>query len=316
MTEVRQGGKSNNIANPRPNKAREGCDDAPSSSQAGANQDDARSAASVMLKTLEREIIPRLILSCRSNASQPKATNSPSASGPTNKRGFEPISVEDFADLLIREEVAEVSRYLTSLRNQGASLEWLYIDLMTPAARHIGYLWEEDLCSMIDVTLAVGRLQHILRELSPEFEDQSKATDVRRRAIILPMPGEQHTFGVSMITEFFRREGWDLWGWPLPENSDLIALVRREWFAIVGISLAAEVNQSGLAALIRELRRVSRNPHLGIMVGGPMFLKNPQLAKELGADATAIDAKQAVVQAESLLDLVLDGAHQRTAPQY
>jgi MerR family transcriptional regulator, light-induced transcriptional regulator len=315
MTEVRQGGKSNNIAKPRPKKARESFDDADSSSHAGVNQDDAGIAASMMLKTLEREIIPRLILSCRSSASQPRGANSPSATAPT-KRDFEPISVEDFADLLIREDVAEVSRYLTSLRNQGASLEWLYIDLMTPAARHIGYLWEEDLCSMIDVTLAVGRLQHILRELSPEFEDQSKATDVRRRAIILPMPGEQHTFGVSMISEFFRREGWDLWGWPLPENKDLIALVRREWFAIVGISLAADVNQPGLAALIRELRRVSRNPHLGIMVGGPMFLKNPKLAKELGADATAVDAKQAVVQAESLLDLVLDGAHQRTTPQY
>ncbi len=315
MTEVRQGSKSNNIAKPRSKKARESCDDVYSPSQAGENQDDARTAATMMLKTLEREIIPRLILSCRSSASQSRATNSLSASAPT-KRDFEPISVEDFADLLIREEVAEISRYLTSLRNQGASLEWLYMDLMTPAARHIGYLWEQDLCNIIDVTLAVGRLQHILRELSPEFEDQSKLTDVRRRAIILPMPGEQHTFGVSMITEFFRRAGWDLWGWPLPENNDLIALVRREWFAIVGISLAAEVNQSGLATLIRELRRVSRNPHLGIMVGGPMFLKNPQLAKELGADATAVDAKQAVVQAESLLDLVLDGAHQRTAPEY
>jgi methanogenic corrinoid protein MtbC1 len=58
-----------------------------------------------------------------------------------------------------------------------------------------------------------------------------------------------------------------------------------------------------LGRLIHEIRRASRNPALGIMVGGALLLKEPLLVKRLGADATARDAEEAVLQAEALLAL-------------
>lgn len=250
-----------------------------------------------IMRTLDDEIIPRLVLSYRSN--------SPHQSGGacSNQSRTGAADVTEFANLLMTHDVHEISRYLTDLRLRGASLEWLCMDLMSPAAQHVGYLWEKDLCSIIDVTLAVGRLQQILRELSPRHESYGAFSDMRRRALLLPVPGEQHTFGLSLITEFFQQAGWQLWGWPLLEDHDLIALVRQEWLAIIGISVSAEVNLVGLAALIRDLRRVSGNPNLCVMVGGPVFLKQPQLVKSVGADATAVDAKQAVLHAESLLHI-------------
>jgi methanogenic corrinoid protein MtbC1 len=39
------------------------------------------------------------------------------------------------------------------------------------------------------------------------------------------------------------------------------------------------------------------------MVGGPVFLDRPELAALVGADASAVDARQAALQAESLLAL-------------
>jgi methanogenic corrinoid protein MtbC1 len=42
---------------------------------------------------------------------------------------------------------------------------------------------------------------------------------------------------------------------------------------------------------------------LGILVGGPLLLQEPLLVKRLGADATARDAEEAVLQAEALLAL-------------
>ena len=32
-----------------------------------------------------------------------------------------------------------------------------------------------------------------------------------RRALLVSVPGEQHSFGVTMVAEFFRRAGWDAW---------------------------------------------------------------------------------------------------------
>ena len=40
------------------------------------------------------------------------------------------------------------------------------------------------------------------------------------------------------------------------------------------------------------------------MVGGPMILARPELVALVGADATAVDARQACVQAEHLLELL------------
>jgi methanogenic corrinoid protein MtbC1 len=54
--------------------------------------------------------------------------------------------------------------------------------------------------------------------------------------------------------------------------------------------------------VIAELRRHSKNRRIGIMVGGPMFAANPNLAIEIGADATAVNAPAAVIVAQRLFD--------------
>ena len=44
------------------------------------------------------------------------------------------------------------------------------------------------------------------------------------------------------------------------------------------------------------------------MVGGPVFVAHPELAAYVGADGTATDGRQAVLQAESLLALLPERA--------
>jgi hypothetical protein len=52
------------------------------------------------------------------------------------------------------------------------------------------------------------------------------------------------------------------------------------------------------------MRRASRNPALGVLVGGRVFVERPELVALVGADATASDARQAALQAESLRRLM------------
>lgn len=261
-----------------------------------------------MQHTMETEIIPRLLMSCRDVHS--------SRSSPFPGADSAKSTIEEFAGYLIADDFAKTSRYLTSLRRQGASLEGLYLDLFGPAAQYIGYLWEQDICDFVDVTLGVGHLQRFVRELSPEFQDFQGTGDSRRRALLLPIPGEQHTFGLTLMAEFFRRAGWDVQGWPLAEDTDLVNLARTEWFAVIGISVGGEVSLAGLRSLIERIRPASRNPSVGIMVGGPILERQPRLAKQVGADASALDARQAVAQAEALLDLIQESSDSvRTPPR-
>jgi methanogenic corrinoid protein MtbC1 len=111
-------------------------------------------------------------------------------------------------------------------------------------------------------------------------------------------------FGICIVAEFFRRAGWDVWGGPPAAGRDLVGIVRGEAFAIVGLSLSGEARLDGLAAVIRDLRRASRNRALRVMVGGQVFNDRPDLVVLVGADATAADGRQAPEQAKGVLALL------------
>jgi methanogenic corrinoid protein MtbC1 len=124
-----------------------------------------------------------------------------------------------------------------------------------------------------------------------------------RRILLSPMPGEQHTFGLLMVADFFRRAGWEVWSETPKDINELLTLVRHDWFTIVGLSVACDAHLEGVASTIHSVRRVSRNRSLGVMVGGAVFTANPELAAQVGADATGKDARHAAVQAENLVGM-------------
>jgi methanogenic corrinoid protein MtbC1 len=118
------------------------------------------------------------------------------------------------------------------------------------------------------------------------------------------MPGEQHSFGLMMVGEFFRRQGWDVHSATGAPGREIVGMLRQQWFSMVGFSMACDSRIDKLATLIREIRRASRNPHVGVLVGGKAFLDRPELTALVGADATARDGQQAVLKAETLLALL------------
>jgi MerR family transcriptional regulator, light-induced transcriptional regulator len=98
-----------------------------------------------------------------------------------------------------------------------------------------------------------------------------------------------------------RAASWDvalLKGVSIDENVEAVA---REWYAVYGVALAAEAGLDTVAKLICAARRASRNKFIAVIVGGRVFATNPQLAIQVGADATAPDAPTATLLAKKLL---------------
>jgi methanogenic corrinoid protein MtbC1 len=85
-------------------------------------------------------------------------------------------------------------------------------------------------------------------------------------------------------------------------TGDLVELVRDDWFDVIGFSVGSSDRLAELTACIRDIRRVSRNARIGVMVGGPVFLAHPNLVAQVGADATAADGAEAADKAAQLLD--------------
>jgi methanogenic corrinoid protein MtbC1 len=253
-----------------------------------------------LARTIEGEIIPRLMLSRRTDRAYRRAE--PEACGlARSPKVIEAADIADFVNIVLTPDAGAAIAYVEAVRHQGVALQTIYLDLLAPAARRLGRLWDEDLCDFATVTAGLGRLQQVLRELSPAFRNAAQRGDRDYRALLAPLPGDQHTFGLIVVAEFFLRAGWDVWGGPRTSSDELPLIVGGEWFDLVGISAGSEGALDDLAAEIRVIRRASRNQALAVMVGGPIFVEHPEFVAMVGADATAVDGRQAPLQAEELI---------------
>jgi MerR family transcriptional regulator, light-induced transcriptional regulator len=248
----------------------------------------------VLSRAIEHEIIPRLMLAHR-------GPNACLVLPETPVRGVTQADVQEFAKLVLSPDENVAQACIDAMRSRGISVETIYLDLLAPVARYLGELWEQDLCDFTEVTLGLGRLHLVLRELSPAFGQANDRPTNGRRVLLLPGMGEQHTFGLVMVAEFFRRAGWDVAGGPWEAGADPVVMVKREWFDVVGFSLASELHVAKLGECIRKVRAAALNPSLCILVGGPAFSANPDYVRQVHADAAANDGSKAPELAEQLV---------------
>jgi MerR family transcriptional regulator, light-induced transcriptional regulator len=267
-----------------------------------ANADPRRAAVAPsrpesVTELIERQIIPRLMVAHRSDAAEMRKPFKPDAGITAEEaRAFGPLALEVEADTLLN--------HVEIFLRRGVEIDTLFVDLLAPAARHLGTMWEEDECDFVDVTMGLWRLQEIVRELSARMPGGAAVAGDARRALFAPMPGEQHSLGAIMVEDVFRRSGWLTDLAPDCNTPDLLDLVARRSFDLIGLTVSLDDNIARLPSLVVALRSVSRNPHIRIMLGGRVLANDAGLAARVGADGTAPDAIQAVVVAGHLVDAI------------
>lgn len=261
-----------------------------------------RDGRAILARTVERDVIPQLIAMPWMGAA---AALLKQAAGPAAATTPAPVLdgalTERLVTLCLAAESGGVATLVADLSRRGAAADALYLDLLTPAARRLGDMWDNDECSFADVTLGLIRLQNAQRGLAPTFVGIAAPGLNEPRALLMPVPGEQHTFGLSMVRDFFQRAGWDVWLGTAANEAEAVRIVKRDRADLVGLSFACDDRIATAENLISELRRVAANPDLVIMVGGPSFVADPGLAARVGADATAVDGHQAVLLAHKLI---------------
>jgi MerR family transcriptional regulator, light-induced transcriptional regulator len=247
----------------------------------------------LLARAIEHEIIPRLMLAHRT-------TNDCLTVTAVENQQIDRSDLQEFARLVLSPDENLAPACVSAMRARGISVETIYLDLLAPVARYLGELWDQDLCDFTEVTMGLSRLHGVLRELSPAFGQSNDHPANGRRILLLPAPGEQHTFGLVMVAEFFRRAGWDVAGGPWEAGGDPAVMVRREWFDVVGFSMANHLHIDDLGACICSVRKAALNPNVGIMVGGPAFAANPEYVDLVDADTAVTDGSKAPAAAEKL----------------
>lgn len=255
---------------------------------------DSSARLATLVRTIETHIVPRLMLTHQ---------RGPRPVAPTRPRRLAPPALEEvegLAQALIDADVRAACRLIEKARLVGYSPESLLLEWLAPAARCLGIWWAEDRCDFTQVTIGMWRAQNLLWDLKPAFQ-QARGGSVDRSIVLVTAPRAQHSFGVSMLSEFFRRAGWRVDSDAIESYESLQQRVSDQWFDVLGLSIGSERELQGLPSVIISLREASMNPELVVLVGGSIFLDDPGRALILGADATAASAPAAVALAERLV---------------
>ncbi len=242
-----------------------------------------------LTRTIEREIIPRLMLVRR-----PGAQRYDGQSNDTADIAFSYSDVEAFCDAIIRQPLNAAREYIDSLLAKGMSVENVITTVLSSAARHMGLLWDSDRLTFVDVTVGLSRIQQLLRTYGPGFHAGAVAKGPGHRILLAMVPGDQHTFGLSIVEEFFIRAGWDVENAGSTTKTLLLDRVHADSFDVVGLSASGETSREEIAALIALVRDASMNQQVHVVLGGYAFVSRPELALELGADSGARDAVEAL----------------------
>ena len=195
-------------------------------------------------------------------------------------------------------------RFVDRLLAAGVPVQRVYEDYLTEAARTLGRRWDQNAMSFGDVSRGVARIFVILHEL----RDQRSAVLSNRpmRLAFAAVPGEQHTLGVEMAADLFRREGWDVSHFVGMSHDELVDAMEDVDIVLLGLSASGSRRRAALLKLLVALRLI--RPDLKILLSGAIAQTERASLGEFGVDAVVSDIPTALMVVQGLLSTAPEAA--------
>ncbi|MEL7048295.1 MAG: cobalamin-dependent protein [Pseudomonadota bacterium] len=254
-----------------------------------------------LARTVEAEIIPRLMLAHRRRWGAIQLGLDQKGPASLND-GFE-VDVDAFVQLLLGEHGDQAVAYVQSRLSGGGNSQLLILNLLAPAAQRLGEMWSDDTCDFFNVTMALGRLQKLLYSIEAQRSSEQPGQLAAKRILLCAAPGEDHTFGLSVVADALRRKGWDTVQMTVTESAEqLIDKVGSSEISIIGMSAGWHRSIEPMGSCLQAMVSALREARPEILVGGSIFSSNPEYLGGLTFDAYARDAIEAVKVADQVFE--------------
>jgi MerR family transcriptional regulator, light-induced transcriptional regulator len=183
--------------------------------------------------------------------------------------------VRVLARLAVEADVTVVEAFVGNVMRRGVQVEQIYLQLLAPSIELLGELWEADELNFSLLTIACSRLQKVMFGLEELPDQRSEVVttleQARGRIFLSSVPGSQHTLGVQMLSDIFRKNGWYVETSVAANQNDILKALDCAEYDVIGFSIGSAVLLPALASLISALRLSTANRATPLMVGGPLL---------------------------------------------
>lgn len=203
-----------------------------------------------------------------------------------------------YTELLLEGNRAAASELVIGLVQNKVSVEDIYMGVFQQAQYEIGRLWQLNRISVAQEHYFTAATQSIMSLLYPYIF----SSPVKGRRMVAACVGEElHEIGLRMVSDIFQLHGWDTYyiGANVPTSSIARTVCERE-ADVLAVSATMMYHVSLVRKLIEEIRADRSCAGIKILVGGMPFNIDPNLWKQVGADAYAPDARAAIQAADTL----------------
>lgn len=202
---------------------------------------------------------------------------------------------EDVLGLLVRGAItgdAQVLSRLTGEFRRHRIPAEAAVDIYIPAAvGAIGAAWHDDAIDILDATLAVARLQDLLREFGRGW--RADAAGGGGSVLMVVPEGETHTLGAMIATTQLRRLGVSVAVQLAPNRATLERLTSMRCFDALFVSVGNLGSLESGANIVKTIERRLRH-RLPVVVGGSIPMELDAVRRVIGADLATRDVREAL----------------------
>ncbi len=214
-----------------------------------------------------------------------------------------PLAAESrrYLELVRGNRAAAAVQFIESALRDGRTVSQVYLQILEPALKETGRLWERGELRVGEEHAITLETQRIMSRIfvPPAPRPRGPVPPV---CLVLAVSGEQHVIGPTMVADLLRADGWEV----LFPGGNLgirhtLELLQDFTPQLVALSVTISEHLAGADDLISAMRGHARAGLPRIMVGGQAFAERPNLWQQVGADASAADAAEAVHLANHLI---------------
>jgi methanogenic corrinoid protein MtbC1 len=193
--------------------------------------------------------------------------------------------------LLAAQRKAAVTIALDALE-RGVSITDLYVDLFQAALYEIGQRWQRNEISVADEHMATAIVQYVLAQV---YERLPIPSPTKGRMLVAGVAGELHQLGANIVADVLECHGWDVrfLGTNVP-ISGVLSAIEQHRPDVLGLSLTMLTNIPQFRETVASVRAHVRDACPKIVVGGRAFGRAGMHWRECGADAFAVDVRDAL----------------------
>lgn len=219
---------------------------------------------------------------------------------PDTKINLSPVA-RSFLKYLLAGEQAKGRAVIDRILADGTPVREIYTGIFQPVLKETGRLWQENGATIAQEHYVTGVIRQIMDQQHDRIIATGRTTRQKKTVVAACAGEELHEIGIRMVADFFEMDGWNLYyvGANTPAGS-ILGTVKEQKADVVALSITMPSRLPEIQYLVRSLRADKDTTHVKIIVGGFPFGIMPDLWKQVGADAVAAGAEDAVAAANRL----------------